>query len=446
MVRRGLNPASATLPGGLFLAQILFGAFSALCADGAESSINSELAGHHFAEARELCDRDNGKLWGHSLFGPILLVDPASRQVTASAPDREAQLTRSGEVFIGKLPANVMIANTAIDWAGVKWTMMLWPLPQDPLRRRILVAHELWHRIQDELGFPGSGAANRHLDSANGRIWLQLEWRALAAALTRSGKERHEAISDALLFRAYRRSLFEKAGEEERAMEMHEGLAEYTGVALSGAGDLAVFVADHNLKESTAKPTFIRSFAYGSGPAYGILLDQTAPDWRKNLKRTDDLGTLLQTALGISLPDDLKQAAQLRSQSYGAAALVASETERASKRDKVLAAYREKFIDGPVLVIPLQQMKMQFDPGELISLEPRGTVYPNIKIVDIWGILTVSNGALLESDFSKVTVSVPTHSEAAGAKGEGWILELNAGWDLQKGPRAGDRTVSMRAP
>jgi hypothetical protein len=445
MVRRGLNPASATLPGGLFLAQIFFGTFSALCADGAESSIDLGLAAHHFAEARDLCERDNGKLWGHSLFGPILLVDPASRQVVASAPDREAQLTRSGEVFIGKLPANVMIANTAIDWAGVKWTMMLLPLPADPLRRRILLAHELWHRVQDPIGFPGSGAANRHLDTRDGRIWLQLEWRALARALTRSGKERNDTISDALVFRAYRRSLFEKAAEEERAMEMHEGLAEYTGIALSGAADLSAFVADHNLKEATAKPTFIRSFAYGSGPAYGILLDQAGADWRKNLKRTDDLGLLLQIALAISLPDDLKQAAPMRSQPYGGPALVASEAARASDRETVLAAYRQKFIDGPVLVIPLQQMKMQFDPGELISLDPRGTVYPNVKIVDVWGILTVSNGALLESDFSRITVSAATKSGTTSAKGDGWTLELSSGWEVKAGTRPGDKTVEKHS-
>ncbi|MCA1658710.1 MAG: hypothetical protein LC627_05380, partial [Verrucomicrobiaceae bacterium] len=83
-----------------------------ICGFGVESPIDPSRAAHHFAEARELCDRDNGTLWGHSLLGPILLVDPVSRQVVASAPDRERQLNRSGKVFTGKLPAKVMIANT----------------------------------------------------------------------------------------------------------------------------------------------------------------------------------------------------------------------------------------------------------------------------------------------------------------------------------------------
>ena len=102
--------------------------------------------------------------------------------------------------------------------------------------------------------------------------------------------------------------------------------------------------------------------------------------------------------------------------------------------------------EGSVLIIPLRQMKMQFDPGEPISLDPRGTVYPSIKIVDVWGILTVSNGALVESDFSKVTVSAPIDSRTTPIKGDGWTLELNPGWEMKAGLRAGEQTIAKKAP
>src|SRR5438874_234174 len=36
-------------------------------ARAAESSIDPTTAAQYFAEARELCERDGGKLWGHSL-------------------------------------------------------------------------------------------------------------------------------------------------------------------------------------------------------------------------------------------------------------------------------------------------------------------------------------------------------------------------------------------
>src|SRR5438046_7411128 len=111
------------------------------------------------------------------------------------------------------------------------------------------MAQELWHRVQNEIGFPSSGAANNHLDSRDGRVWLQLEWRALAAALTSRGKQRRRAITDALLFRAYRRTIFPQAASQEREMEMHEGLAEYTGVTLSGSQNVNEYVFNGDLKD-----------------------------------------------------------------------------------------------------------------------------------------------------------------------------------------------------
>jgi hypothetical protein len=410
------------------------------------SPIDPASAARYFAEAREIADKDGGKLWGRPLLGPLLFVEPNSRQVAASEADHEQHLTMHEGIYEGRLPENVLVANTTVDWAGVRWTMLMWPLPEDPVRRRILLAHELWHHLQEEIGFPSSGASNLHLDTRDGRIWLELEWRALAAALSRRGKDRKAATSDALLFRAYRRSLFPDAAHEEGAMEMHEGLAEYTGVALSGASDLAEFVAGHNLKEAETKPTFVRSFAYASGPAYGILLDETGNDWRKGLKQSDDLGELLRTSLSLELPAELKRVAEERAPAYGAEALVASESGRADRRMKLLAAYRRKFIEGPVLILPLEQMKMQFDPGELTPLEPRGTVYPNIKIIDNWGTLTVSKGALMEADFSKVTVPAPAETGSASPGGDGWTLELNPGWQLKGGPRDGDWTVAKAPP
>src|SRR5713226_4863440 len=278
--------------------------------------IDTTLAYQYFQEAQALCSRDNGTLWGVSLCGPMLFVDRKTRTVVANQADKEGILTKSGNVFVGELPAKVNIANTAIDWAGVKWTMIIFPLPEDRYHRANLMAHELWHRIQKDIGFSDSGAANNHLDSRDGRVWLQLEWRALASALTSRGKQRRLAIMDALLFRAYRRTIFPQAASEERGMEMHEGLAEYTGVKLSGSPNLNQYVVDKDLKDATNKQTFVRSFAYASGPAYGVLLDGTGKNWRKSLKKQDDLGVVLQQTIAIKLPQDIKQIAEERAKSY----------------------------------------------------------------------------------------------------------------------------------
>ncbi len=61
-----------------------------------------------------------------------------------------------------------------------------------------------------------------------------------------------------------------------------------------------------------------------------------------------------------------------------------------------------------------------------------GTVYPNLRVTDNFGILTVENGALLSSDWSNVIVTAPTEISENMVKGNGWTLELTKGWKVEK--------------
>ena len=274
-------------------------------ADDPPRPIDVPLATKYFQEAARLWKADGGKLWGRSLEGPLMFVDRTTRQAVANRADAEGQLHAEGGVFTGKLPDTVSIANTSTKWAGVDWIMILWPLPTNDTERRALMMHESWHRIQKEIGFPSTGPGNVHLDTFDGRYWLQLEWCALAVALRQRGDPRRQAIEDALVFRAERRTKFKDAASDERLMEMHEGLAEYTGVRLCGVEPAGreLYIAGEIDRRPPELPTFVRSFAYLSGPAYGLLLDDAAPDWQHKAKSTDDFGTLLQTAVGIKLSE-----------------------------------------------------------------------------------------------------------------------------------------------
>ncbi|MBO8043943.1 hypothetical protein J6396_40470, partial [Pseudomonas aeruginosa] len=142
----------------------------------------------------------------------------------------QGALKASGNVFAGQLPADAIVANTAVDWSGTRWTQLLWPLPQDASRRSTLLAHEMFHRLQPALPIiaPTEGG-NEHLDTLEGRYWLQLEWRALADALAATDAvAQHTAMMDALAFRAERHHQFPAAAQDEAALELNEGLAEYT--------------------------------------------------------------------------------------------------------------------------------------------------------------------------------------------------------------------------
>ena len=95
-----------------------------------------------------------------------------------------------------------------------------------------------------------------------------------------------------------------------------------------------------------------------------------------------------------------------------------------------------------MLVVPLRKMQISFDPREVQPLEGLGTVYPSLRISDVWGILTVSKGALVSSDFTKVQLVAPKDPHSLPLTGDGWKLELKEGWKLEPGKRQGDYVLS----
>ncbi|HWW59872.1 MAG TPA: hypothetical protein VN181_00765, partial [Thermoanaerobaculia bacterium] len=253
------------------------------------ASIDMTAAQRALSELDAMCNADRGALWGRSLCGPTVLVEPATRDAVTSI---------DGRIAAAHLPDSIGIANTSVTWNGVEFTMVMWPLPDDPLARRTLLAHESFHRIQKELGFPSTGPSNTHLDSVDGRYWLRLEWRALARALE-TGDRR--AVSDALAFRAKRRAITKSAAEEERLLEMHEGLAEHTGFALAEPrlGERSKAIAKQ-LRSMEMRESFVRSFAYGSGPAWGAVIEKRDPHWTRKATASDDLGALARKAWNVA--------------------------------------------------------------------------------------------------------------------------------------------------
>jgi hypothetical protein len=401
--------------------------------------IDLSPASQYFQEFASVCEKDNGALWGISLQGPMIFVASESRSVVANQADTEGRLTRHGNLFVGTISDDIGVANTAAIWSGVKWTMIIWHALSDNKEERIrLMAHESFHRIQDEIGFPGSMPANRHLDTLNGRLWLQLEWRALEQALRTGGQERHKAIEDALIFRTYRQSLFPGSASEERALEMNEGLAEYTAVKLSNMSNLAL--ANRIKSEPTRRESFTRSFAYVSGPMYGVLLDESGADWCQSLKPEDDFGVLLREAFDINLPKNLAEEADKRSIDYGGVELRTIEVERDRKRQEQITAYRARLIDGPILIVLLsEEMGYVFNPNELMPLSDQETIFPTIQLRDAWGILNVSSGGLFMDRKREIAhVSAPTDPEAHPLEGDGWTLKLYDGWTLQRSECEGD--------
>ena len=416
----------------------LLGAFMFIVATGVqaqETSINLDLARKYFNELNSLCRQDAGHLWGADLCGPTLLVNEQTRDVVANRGDRDALLTKKDDLFVGKWPVEMNIANTAVEWKGTKWTMVIWPLPADPQDRAALMLHELFHRVQGDLKLPGANPSNGHLDTRDARVWLQLEWRALANALMERGVNRKIAITDALAFREYRHQMFPNAAKDERALEINEGLAEYTGLKMSSSSNAEFALrAGCALRQARNKPTFVRSFAYLSGPAYGALLDDAPGEWRKKVSDSGDLAGLLRSAYLIKLPQVSRSLVLDRAARYSGEALIASETARDNTRQELLKKYRARFLEQPVLTLPLSEnVQYSFNPNNLVPLDENSTVYPTTRVTDEWGVLEVSDGALMIREggrASRVLIAKPDNLTARPVTGAGWTLQLNEGWEL----------------
>jgi hypothetical protein len=419
------------------------------CAAAQSSSIDTKLAAKYFQQLKQSSDRDGGKTWGLALYGPMMFVDPASGNIVANQADLEHKLMSQDGVFVGTLPKEINAANTAQDWAGVHWTMVMWPVSEFRQPRERLLLHECFHRLQEKLGLPAKDAVNSHLDALNGRIWIQMEWRALERALRQTGPARQAAIADALLFRAYRRSLFPNSANHENALELNEGLAEYTGVKLSSADLSETAVrADLILRQARNNATFARSFAYVSGPAYGALLDFTGKPWRAKVKPSTDLGLLLQQRYAITTGAS-EAAARAAAARYEGEEIITLETQQEQRRNEQIAEAKKKFLDGPVLILSLSQdVKYSYNPNNVIGIDASNTVYPTMRLVDAWGVLTVTDGAWLERSasgiLSSARVPAPSDLSARPLKGDGWSLELANGWEVVPGERAGDVNIRKK--
>src|SRR5688572_27137903 len=400
-------------------------------ATAADAQVQPQLAQRYFEEATKLCERDAGRLWGVSLCGPMVIFDPATGTRATSQPEPEGPTPR----FLG-------FADGPVSWGGLRW--FVWPLymlPENsPEARQQIMLHGLFHRIQPELEFSrGNGDGfNEHLDTLEGRVWMQLEWRALRRAVESRGSEQAQAIADALAFRRERRRLFPGAADNERRDEIREGLASYTGLAAwANSPADAHHSAAAALAGGELQQSFVGNFEAASGPAYGVLLDDLLPEWRRQLRPTSDLGNLLASATNRPPTTDLAVAATR----YDGATLRTAEEARDRAQQVRVGELRRRFVDGPVLTMPAGGSGTSDTRGS-VGIPGVGTVYfHNFTRSSQWGRLNANNGVLLAADGS--TVSVPVSGSLAGTtlQGDGWSVTLNAGWVVQPSARAGSFVI-----
>ncbi len=370
------------------------------------------------------CAADHDNTWHASLCGPLLLGHWGAQGVTASRQAATGGFTQAGRWWQGTLADGQYPANTAITLGGTPWSMVVLPLPESDAAATTLLVHEQFHRVQDQLGLPATNPRNDHLDDPAARRWLRLEWRALARAIADSGAASCRDAGDALAFRAARHQAFPGSDSTEAQLERNEGYAEYTGQRLAAlvfpGGDKRLI--DH-LARAEATPSYVRSFAYATGPAYGFLLDRFDPAWRTAVTRSVTPATLLASRLGCR-SDPATPAA--RTDRYGGQQLAADERHRADSLATIRADYVRRLVDGPVFETPPGPLDFTFDPNTIFPLGEHGVVYPTGSTYSgPWGTLQVTaGGALVSSDFQRVRVALPGDGVSK------WTLTPAEGWEV----------------
>lgn len=189
-----------------------------------------------------------------------------------------------------------------------------------------------------------------------------------------------------------------------------------------------------------------------------LLDDYAGSAWHRSVRALPDLQRLLYAAWHERAPGDpdatlvatalaghpigaaertrLSTLAEQAAARYGGAAIRTAENARWTARQKELAQYRARFVDGPTLRIRPKSLNVSFDPRRQASLGDAGTVMANLAWRGPAGAeLHAPAGALVTPNWDEVRVPLGNVQLAPGPlaapvalQGDGWTLALPAGW------------------
>lgn len=401
---------------------------------GTTPAIPQPQAVRVFAEAHTLCGADAGKLWGVSLCVPLMLVDPATHQAVTDVAAQGA--TRDGGIFRLTLPPAAPISDTPTQYGGRDFAEVIWPPYGSADMQAVTLMHESFHVVQPRLGFkgyPGTSGINAvaALDTQPGRVWLRGELHALRVALQVHGPGRTNALRDALALRLYRHALLRDTAEPEREQDIIEGLAESTGIDAGLPPNRRVAYAIYDVGFVEAQPSYARSFPYATGPAYSELLDAARPAWRRSMTSASDLAQTAMAAYELQVAAPSATEARAIIDGYGGAAIESEEAARAVRKAALTKQYTHDLVEGGTLTLPMTGMHITFNPRDIETFDPYGSVYHTLTVTAPWGRMTVTGGdAMITKDFRFLTVAAPRQITGITLRGKGWQLDLSSGYGV----------------
>ena len=390
-----------------------------------------QKAGEYFKYVEQICNNDNGRLWGENLYGPIMYVDSRNRTIYANVADSAGILRDREGIFTGLLPRERLITNNVIEFGGIKYAMVPLPDTEDRYRMAARSVHSLFHCFQERHGLKPSTFNTRHLNDPNSRFYLKLEWKALINAIGSTGEARKLAIRDALIFRGARREQLPEAIIDENKFEDYEGLATFTYIKLCSANsdERRERILEY-LDRIYRNNSYASGYGFVHGALYATLLDDTGFDFKLIQTPDFDLGKATLEAYGVTLPAVCRDVAGSLAMNYDVQAIRAEESELETMINDRTRKIITTFIEKPVVTITLESPNFSYEPEDINFLDSLGTLYEKLRVSDNWGKLTVDDGgALLANDLRTLRISArDIEIERNHIYGAGWHLMLNEGW------------------
>jgi len=392
-----------------------------------------EKTSQYFKSIEDICNRDNGHLWGKNLYGPIMFVDRTSRRIVANQPDNEGLLKGKDGIYTGLYPKELIINNAAVNFGGTLFAMTPLPNEEDDYKIKTRAIHSLFHCFQEAAGIISAGFNTNNMDEKEARLWIKLEWKALRKALNSQGEERQLAIRDALIFRGSNRELYQKYANDETRFETYEGLATftYTMLCTNSPGEFKSRLFE-NLERVYSMQSYARSYGFIHGALYASLLCDKGFDFQKIKTDDFDLGGAVKELYNIELPVICRDVAGSLAVNYDIDAINKEEEQHLSDIKERIHKQISTFTEKPVVFLELESPYFDFEPEDIHSFDTLGTLYSSMRVSDNWGKLTVDKGGcLVSNNFKYLRITAKGFKEEKNRiSGEGWHLILNNDWEL----------------
>jgi hypothetical protein len=398
-----------------------------------ESYFTTDKASRCFKDIEEICKRDNGKLWGKNLYGPIMFVERVTRRIITNQPDNEGLLKSKDGVFTGIYPKELVLSNAPVKFGGTQFAMVPLPAEEDEYRIKTRAIHSLFHLFQENDGVIASTFNSTNMDEKEARLWIKLEWKALRKAINTNGEDRQLAIRDALIFRGSNRELYHKYAADENRFETYEGLTTFTYTLLC-ANSPEEFKSRlfENLDRIYSMQSYARSYGFIHGALYASLLYDRGYDLKKIKSDSFDLGNAVKELYNIDLPVICRDVAGSLAVNYDIESVNKEEEKRDTDIKESIHSQISIFTEKPVVFLELESPYFDFEPEDIHSLDTLGTLYNSMRVSDNWGKLTVDKGGCLVSNnlkFIRITAKA-FKADKNHISGDGWHLILNSEWEL----------------